>query len=349
MKKDTYFLRVKEQTATRFWINNVTRKEADLSIEHGAVGCTQNPSYTAKMLMSEEEKEYSIGILKNILKDTNDCEVALDFLQRELVRPIAKKFLPLFEQSGGRNGYVSIQATPLREDTDTIIKAAKFNCEAGENIMAKIPATKEGLEAMEELIPLGIPINATEVMTVRQVMDVCQVYNKTARKMKNPPVLYYSHITGILDEYLQKYVAEKNINISKDILYQAGMLAAHKSYRISKSIAPEVGFIGGGARGIHHFTEMVGADACITINWVGMADKLIEINPTIIDRVNKMQPDLVLDELLEKVDEFKRAWQINAITPDEYEDYGPVVLFRTMFVNAWNDALGIIKEVMNDK
>ena len=45
-----YFKRVSKHTATRFWINNVTREEADLALEAGAVGCTQNPSYTWKML-----------------------------------------------------------------------------------------------------------------------------------------------------------------------------------------------------------------------------------------------------------------------------------------------------------
>ena len=38
-----YFHRVNEQTPTRFWINNVTRKEAHMAIEAGACGCTQNP------------------------------------------------------------------------------------------------------------------------------------------------------------------------------------------------------------------------------------------------------------------------------------------------------------------
>ena len=46
--KTNYFKRVQERTATRFWINNVTRKQAALAIENGAVGCTQNPSYVSK-------------------------------------------------------------------------------------------------------------------------------------------------------------------------------------------------------------------------------------------------------------------------------------------------------------
>ena len=44
MEQNRYFKRVTDQTPTRFWINNVTAKEADMALEEGAVGCTQNPS-----------------------------------------------------------------------------------------------------------------------------------------------------------------------------------------------------------------------------------------------------------------------------------------------------------------
>ena len=54
-----YFKKVAAQTETRFWINNVTRKEADMALEEGAMGCTQNPSYTYKMLVNPEEGEYA--------------------------------------------------------------------------------------------------------------------------------------------------------------------------------------------------------------------------------------------------------------------------------------------------
>ena len=44
-------------------------------------------------------------------------------------------------------------------------------------------------------------------------------------------------------------------------------------------------FIGGGARGLHHFTELVGGDVNLTINWVGTADALLEQNPPVISRI----------------------------------------------------------------
>ena len=48
--RQSYFLRVISQSPTEFWINNPTREHADLAIAHGASGCTNNPSYTQKMV-----------------------------------------------------------------------------------------------------------------------------------------------------------------------------------------------------------------------------------------------------------------------------------------------------------
>ena len=105
-----------------------------------------------------------------------------------------------------------------------------------------------------------------------------------------------------------------------------------------------MGFIGGGARGLHHFTEMVGADCCVTINWKGTADVLIEQDPPVVQRFLQPTPESVIDELLEKIEDYRRGYLINAIKPEEYEEFGPVVLFRTMFEKAWLNALDFVKK-----
>ncbi len=340
--KNGYFHRVQQQTPTRFWINNVTREEAYLAIEAGAVGCTQNPSYTFKMLDNPDESLYTMQLLDSILKNEKDNNEAEVILQRELVSKIAEIFMPLYGESGGRYGYVSIQGDPFHEDKDTIIRHALFNREAAPNIMAKIPATKEGLEAIEVLAAESVPINATEVMAVKQALDVCEVYAKATKGMKNPAPIYYSHITGIYDEYLQNYVKERGIQISPDVLWQAGISIAKKAYWTVKEKGYPIGFIGGGARGLHHFTEMVGADCCVTINWKGTADQLIQQDPPVVQRFLQPTPYSVEDELLEKVEDYRRGYLINAIKQEEYEEFGPVVLFRNSFEKAWSKALDII-------
>lgn len=122
------------------------------------------------------------------------------------------------------------------------------------------------------------------------------------------------------------------------------MAVAKKAYRMAKQRCPEVKFIGGGARGLHHFTEMVGADASITINWKGTADKLLELDSPVVQRFFMPTPDSVVDELTHKVPDFARGYYVNGIEPSEYEEFGPVVLFRSSFESAWKNALSYIAE-----
>lgn len=337
-----YFKRIQEQTPTKFWINNVTRSQAQLAIDEGACGCTQNPAYTWKMMTSEEEKPYVLETLKRIMAHEKDDNQALVCLQRELIGGVAKVFKQVFDATGGRYGYVSIQGDPFQEDEKSILEFAKFHRAAGENIMCKIPAVPGGLAAIEKLIKMNVPINATECMAIQQVIDVCELYEKTTKNMVNPAPMYFSLITGIFDEHLQNVVARDNIDISKDVVWQGGLAVAKKVYEIVKQRGYKCGFIGGGARGLHHFTEMVGGDVSVTINWGGTADKLLEQDPPVVSRLFNPVPFEVVDELNAKLEDFRRAYYLNAISPDEYEDYGPVVLFRSSFEEAWTQARGLI-------
>lgn len=342
----TYFKRVFDLTGTKFWINNVTPDEAGMSIDAGATGCTQNPSYCWKMLNHPDDREYALRILKESIKESDNDNEVESILQRKLVKRVSDVFMPVWEKSHGKQGYVSIQGDPIHEeDSRVIIDEGRKNHAMNPNVMIKIPATKAGLAAMETLIRENIPINATEVMGLRQALDICKMYRSISEKTGLAPVVYYSLITGIYDEYLHRFVNENKIDISGDILYYAGLIIAKKVYAVTKSHYPEIGFIGGGVRGLHHFTEMVGADVCITMNWEGQANELLKLDYPVIPRFFNPVPDLYLDELLTKVSEFRRAWYESGLTPDEYEHFGPVEYFRHMFIDAWEKTLVLIGEM----
>lgn len=337
-----YFKEVMRLSPTRFWINNVTDSEALKALDAGAVGCTQNPSYTWKILNGSEDEGIARGFLKEIMAEEKDDTEALVKLQRKLVGRIAKRFLPLYESSQGRLGYVSIQGDPFHEDADTILRCARFNREVGPNIMAKIPVTEDGLKAIAVVAAEGIPINATECMTVRQVLDACDVYVESTKNLAHPAPMYFSLITGIYDQYLKNTVLEQGIDIDPNVLWQAGISIAKKVHQIVAERNYPCGFIGGGARGLHHFTEMVGANASITINWKGTADKLLELDQPVVSRFLQPTPFSVEDELVEKLEDYRKAYFINAIQPSEYEEFGPVVLFRSSFESSWQSALDLI-------
>ncbi len=330
---DSYFKRVQKQTATKLWINNVTPIEAQWAIDIGATGCTQNPSYPWKMLNHPDYKEHTVGLLDKIIARESDDDMVISELQAELVQEVAKVFLPVYEASMGRMGYVTIQENPY-----FIVERAYRNRGEYPNIMVKIPATVGGLEAIGEIVKNGVPFCATEVMSVDQAETVCKLYHDACMGAMHPPVGTLAHIAGIFDEQLANTVKREGIDISSDVLWQAGIAVAKKIYQIVKTHWPEIGFVSGGARGLHHFTEMVGADCAVTINWGGTADTLINNDPPVVQRFLQPAPHEVIDELCLKVEEFRKAYFKNSLKPEEYESFGAVVLFRTQFEKAWQSA-----------
>ena len=345
MVKEPYFLRVTKQSPTEFWINNPTRKQADLAIANGASGCTNNPSYTQKMLDHPEEAEIARQRLDEAIQETDNEWEAAEVFQRKMVKPIAEKFMPMFEKSDGKRGYVSIQGDPINEDDpDVVLRDAIANRKVSPNICCKIPTTTSGLKAIEHLLEENIPINATEIFGVSQFTHMCETYLKVSKRTGKKPAFYMSHIAGIYDDYLQNYVKQNNIDISPDVVFQGGLAVARKVYNMMIERNYPCIFIGGGARGLHHFTEMVGGKVCITINWEGTADQLIEQDPAVVYRIFNPVPQKVIDELMEKLPDFKRGYLDDGLEPEEFEHFGPVLLFRSMFINSWKKALDIAKE-----
>jgi transaldolase len=343
--KEPYFIRLTRQSPTEFWINNPTLMHADMAIQHGATGCTNNPSYTQKMLDHPSEGVYAQQVLSEAIRDYEDDNEAISEFQRRMVKPIAEKFLPIFNRSHGQQGYVSIQGDPIHEDDpDVVIKEALKNREVSPNICCKIPTTHSGLAAMEYLVGKDVPLNATEIFGIAQAVKLIETYQRAVKKTGKSPMLYISHIAGIYDDHLGNVVREQNIDISPDVLVQAGLAVARKLYSIMEERKYPGIFIAGGARKLYHFTEMVGGKVCCTINWDGTADQLLEQDPPVIYRFFNPVPQYVIDELNEKLVDFKRGYFEDGLEVGAFEDFGPVRLFRSMFISSWKKVLGMIQE-----
>lgn len=343
-QKKGYFHRVTEMTPTRLWINNVTPAEARLALEAGAVGCTQNPTYPNKMLTHPEYAERAYSLLDGIIKNEKDDSRAQALFQYALIKEIAVEFLPLYKTSFGRLGFVSIQADPFHEQTDFILEWARQHCGEYPNIMAKIPAIPTGYAAMEALLAEGHPVLATEIMSIAQMMDCANIFEQSIKKNGKAPVMYFAHIPGIFDEYIAATVERDKIDIPADYIYQAGTAVAKKICDLMAENSFQVGLCSGGARGLHHFTELVGAPWSITINWAGAADKLIELDLPVVQRALAPVPLSVTGALCEKIPDFRKAYELGALKPEDYEAFGPVAHFRKIFETGWQNTLDLIAQ-----
>lgn len=332
-----YFRSLKQQTETRFWINNPTEKEVHLSLAEGAVSCTTNPAYCSKLLQSEPE--YITGVIDRVLMDIPDIEDAAAEAYRRAGKRIMDMFLPLYEKSGGTEGFVTMQDDPRKdEDTRSVVEAVFTNRKLGKNFMAKIPVIAGGIEAIETCVEENIPICATEVFAISQAVYMCERYEAACRRTGNTPPFFITHISGIFDEYLGKTAEREGIDIAPELLQIAGLSIARREYAVLKERGFNAVLLGGGARTNDHFTGLVGGNAHITINWSTAAD--IMESPAVPEHTIGLEtPAKVVDELKEKFDDYRKAWEDDGLAIGDYAGYGPVQLFRNAFLKGWYQLL----------
>ncbi len=328
-----YFRRVAE-TGTRFWINNPTLEEVDKALAAGAVNCTTNPAFCSRLLDVEPASVHEL--IDQVVAEVEDDGVAAERVYGLAAQRVMERFLPLYESSGHEQGFVTVQGDPRRDDdADHIVHEALRFAVLGPNFMTKIPVTEAGSAAIAELVDRGIPICATEVFGLDQAIYICEAYERAAKASGKRPPFFVTHITGIFDEYLQGYVQRDGVEIAAEVLRQAGWAVAGAEYRLHKERGYAGSLLGGGARGLHHFTDMVGGDMHVTINWSTARD-LLEADPPATQRIQSSPPPEVVAELSAKLPDFRRAYWVGGLAPSEFKDFGPLQHFRNSFLRGWS-------------
>ena len=261
-----------------------------------------------------------------------DVDAATEEVFARSVERILAAFLPLYRRSGGQEGYVTVQGDPRKdEDADYIVNEILRYRRLGAHVMAKIPSHEAGIAAIAALVARDVPICATEIFGVDQAVAVSEAYSRAAAKSGYRPALFVTHITGIFDKYLAEYVAREHVSIAPEVLRQAGWAVAHEQYRVMKTRDLPGIMLGGGALANYHFTEMVGGDMQVTLNW-SIVQSLLAADGPVVARLGEPAPNAVVNELSEKLPAFREAYHEGSLPAARFREYGPLVLFRDMFI-----------------
>lgn len=166
------------------WYDNIQRamilngELKRLIDEDGLKGMTSNPAIFQKAMTGSSD--YDESLKKYLADDTNQDATSLFFnLAIEDIQMAADAFKGVYEASDKLDGYVSLEVAPdLANDTDATIKQALELVERVNrpNLMVKVPATIEGLPAIEELTYHGVNINATLLFAVDRYIEVNKAY-----------------------------------------------------------------------------------------------------------------------------------------------------------------------------
>lgn len=145
-------------------------------IDKGLRGMTSNPKIFNKAIVEGDEYDDQIRSLAEADKSPHEIYEALAIQD---IQHAADLFHPVWEESGGFDGYVSLEANPhLAYDTDGTIKEIRRLCRLVDrpNVMFKVPATPEGIPAVERLVAEGININITLMFSMHHFEAVSEAY-----------------------------------------------------------------------------------------------------------------------------------------------------------------------------
>ncbi|MDQ3778568.1 MAG: transaldolase [Actinomycetota bacterium] len=164
------------------WIDSLSREwlrtgELErLMREDAVVGVTSNPTIFQKAL---SEGDWYDDQLREVLAEADDPREVFLRLAFDDIRDACALMRTAWDVTEGQDGYVSLEVDPaLARDTDgTIEQAQRFHDAIDEpNLYVKIPATREGLPAIEEMIARGKSINVTLIFSLERYTEVVEAY-----------------------------------------------------------------------------------------------------------------------------------------------------------------------------
>jgi len=305
-------------------------------------GVTTNPPLSLQAI--QDDPPYWEGVAKTIVAENPgiDTESLFWSLYRQVVKRGSDMYLPLFEKSGYKEGYLSGQTDPRSAfDKDAMMKQALDIAAINPNVMIKVPGTKEGYDVIEELTARGIATNNTLTFILPQLVDCAESVKRglqTAQKNGVDLSKWRSVITHMESRYgdlggLRDAAAEEGIELTDGDVRLAELAIFKKAYKYlednnlpSKMLSCSLRFgptVEGKTR-IWHLEEKTGAAVVMTcppsfidqvMNFENEKDIVFEA-----DRIHAETPKDVLDKLM-RIPYFEKAYAVDGYTRDEYNTH----------------------------
>jgi transaldolase len=238
------------------WMDFISRKMIlsgelrQLIGEDGLKGVTSNPSIFEKAIA--ESHDYDDAIL-DLARHGKSAEEIYENLTVKDIQMTADLFRPVYDRLEGRDGFVSLEVSPhLAHDTgETIAEARRlWNLVERPNVMIKVPATLEGLPAIEQLIAEGINVNVTLLFGLPRYRLVANAYIQGLEKLagrgaslehvSSVASFFLSRIDVMVDPMLEKIIEQggRDAEQASSLRGQVAIASAKIASEIYKEIFP---------------------------------------------------------------------------------------------------------------
>lgn len=339
-------------TKTDYWNDSCSIEELTYAIENGAVGATTNPTIVVNVL--KKEMHLWNDRIHQIIDENpswSEVEVTWKLIEEMAVRG-AGLLKPVFDREKGKKGRLSIQTNPqlYRNPQGIADHAIHFNTLAP-NMQVKAPVTKAGVLAIEEATAAGVSVNATVCFTVPQALAVAEAVERglNRRAAAGKSIAEMSPVCTIMigrtDDWMKAAAKRDGIEIDPSICDWAGIACLKRAYDLFQQKGYRARLLGAAYRHLGHWSELIGGDIVLTIPY----DWQLKINASDIEVKERMSDPVdpkIIDEMMNKIPDFRRAYEPDGMTIDEFDTYGATVRTLRGFVSSYHELQGVVREFM---
>ena len=170
------------------WVDELSREDIQNGglrrmIEDGIVGMTSNPAIFQKAIANSDLYDDQ---LQELARKEDDPKEIFWEVARTDIQDACDIFMPVYERTGGEDGFISLEVQPdiaydIQATTD---EAARLHALVDRpNLFVKIPATLQGLVAIEEMISRGKSINVTLIFSLERYREVVRAYIRGVKRL----------------------------------------------------------------------------------------------------------------------------------------------------------------------
>jgi transaldolase len=324
------------------WGNDYASNLAEV-MRKGAILATTNPP-----IINNERKENPElwdkvkANLKKEFPQSTSTQLA-SIMTMQVVLKNCREIRPVYEASEGKYGYISLQVNPKNStDSNKMVEEVKFLYEqlrkelkGTPNVVFKLPGTEAALEAAKRLTADGIGVNITLCFSVDQHKAFAEVIEKG-----NAKVSFVVNMAGRLDDPIKEELAGLGVEDAAEIAKWASTAVTRKSYRLlyKELKLKKSTILVASLRGAWNIEGSL-ADGDTKILITSFPDKTLDydsVERQIVSHISDEIPQQIMEKLM-KSKIFRKAYQIDKMSPKDFDSFYPVVKTLNSFAKSYDE------------
>ncbi len=233
-------LKTLQDRGQSIWLDSISRELletgtlsryiANLSV----TGLTSNPTIFERAIAASDR--YDAAIRAHVEPEFPAERLFFDFALEDIVAA-ADLFRPIYDASGGRDGFASIEVSPtLADDAARSVAEGKALFARAErpNVLIKVPGTAAGLLAIEELIAAGIPVNVTLLFSRAQYRAAAEAYLRGIEQRVQAG--RSAHVPSVASLFVSRWDGPTASRLPAELANRLGIAIAQRTFQVYREI-----------------------------------------------------------------------------------------------------------------